>query len=422
MPSLIISGAEIFDGSGAATTTGQAVVIRGGRIADIVPRAQAGAEGDGDRLDLPGTTLLPGLVDLHVHLAHGTGGAVVGVAANSTPAQIAVQASGNAQAAQRSGITTLRDVAGPRRVPQAVRDAVAAGQLNGPRVVAAGQAICATGSAFARPPLTGYGREADGPDAVRRAVRGQVKAGADLIKVILDGSRGIIEFTQPEVDAIVDEAHRCNRRVACHATRPETIGMALDAGADTIEHGGVQNDREVLARMADQGTVLVPTLLAVRQLTQHTSDIHWQMFQHLPRERVHAVVARRSASFFRSALARGVVIGAGTDTSPQLGGFAAVPDELAVMTELGLSPALALATATSAAARALGRDHELGKITRGAVADLIVCAGKPATDIAALRDILLVVQDGRVVHADPAIAVQLSGREPGRDAWPAAGP
>jgi imidazolonepropionase-like amidohydrolase len=407
VPSLVISGTEIFDGSGTALVRGHAVVIEGARIVGVVPQDEIGADGDGVRLLLPGTTLLPGLIDLHTHLAHGTGGMAMGVAPYSTPAQVAVHAVGNAQAAHRSGVTTLRDLGGPYGVAQAVRDAVASGQITGPRLAAAGQAICATGSAFARPPLTGFGCEADGPDGCRQAVRNQVKTDADLIKVVLDGVRGIIEFTQPELDAIVDEAHRCNRLVACHATRPETIGMALEAGADTIEHGGIQFDQATMARMADLGTVLVPTILATTKLTKHMADDYFPAFQHLPQERLEAVIARRLASFFRSVTEAGIVIGAGTDHALKPGGYASLADELAAMVEMGLSPVRALVTATSVAARALARGHELGRVSRGALADLIVCAGNPAQDISALKDILLVVQDGKPVFADRRIASAL---------------
>jgi imidazolonepropionase-like amidohydrolase len=416
MPSLIVSGAEIFDGSGTAPIRGHAVVIEGSRIADVVPQDEIGAEGDGTRLSVPGATLLPGLIDLHVHLAHGTGGVVVGVAPGVTPAQVAVQVTGNARDAQRSGTTTLRDLGGPLGGVQAVRDGIASGHITGPRLVTAGQAICATGSAFARPPLTGFGFEADGPDECRKAVRQQVKAGADLIKLVLDGVRGILEFTPPELAVLVDEAHRCHRLVACHATQPDSIVMALDAGADTIEHGGVQFDKAIMARMADLGTVLVPTVLATTMLTKYMAENYSAAFQHSPRN-LEAMIARRSARFFRSVIELGVVIGAGTDNAPRDGSYAALSDELAAMVELGMSPAHALAAATSVGARALGRGQELGRISRGAVADLVICGGSPVTDIAALRDIWLVVQDGKPVFASRQLVSQLPGGLPDASAW-----
>jgi imidazolonepropionase-like amidohydrolase len=129
------------------------------------------------------------------------------------------------------------------------------------------------------------------------------------------------------------------------------------------------------------------------------------------------MIARRSARFFRSVIELGVVIGAGTDNAPRDGSYAALSDELAAMVELGMSPAHALAAATSVGARALGRGQELGRISRGAVADLVICGGSPVTDIAALRDIWLVVQDGKPVFASRQLVSQLPGGLPDASAW-----
>lgn len=390
MERLILRGAGVFDGTGAPPRRGLAVVVEGDRIADVLGEGQADP-GDARVIDLSGCTLLPGLIDLHVHLGWGARPAV------DSPAAAALRAARNVRATLSSGITTLRDVGTADGVAIAIRDAVRRGDVAGSQVVPCGQIICMTGGHGSEPPAPpGMAREADGPDDCRRAVREQIKAGADAIKVTTNGPLNVVEFTQAELDAIVDEAHRCERRVACHASILESTRMAVRAGVDTIEHG-CDLDEEVVREMADRGIVLVPTLLVTKLLMDR-----WEEYKHVPMMRSIPVRARRHVESFQMALAGGVTIAAGTDIFFGLGRFESLPDELARMAAAGQRPADALVAATRHGAGALGMQDRLGEIARGKTADLLAVEGDPTDDITALQRVALVVQAGRIVHAPPA--------------------
>jgi imidazolonepropionase-like amidohydrolase len=291
------------------------------------------------------------------------------------------------------GITTVRDVGTLGGVAMAARDAVAAGDIPGSRVVACGQILCMTGGHGSEPPaLPGMAREVDGPDDCRRAVREQVKAGADCIKVTTNGPLNVVELTQDELGAIVDEAHRLGRRVACHASILGSSQMAVRAAVDTMEHGS-DLDEETARQMADRGIILVPTLLVSKRIMDR-----WDEYKTIPMFRSIPVRAKRAVESFQIAVAAGVPIGAGTDLFFGLGRFESLPEEVEYMVACGMSPDAALVAATSQGAVALGTDRETGTIARGKVADLIAVRGDPTVDIAALHQIALVVQGGQIVR------------------------
>jgi len=255
---VILRGAALFDGTGRPPQRGLAVVVDGDRIADVQRDGNVGEPASARVVDLTGCTLLPGLIDLHVHVGFGTH------MAGHHPASVALRAARNVRTTLLSGITTLRDVGTLDGIAIALRDAVARGDVPGSRIVPCGKIICMTGGHGSEPPAPpGMAREADGADDCRRAVREQIKDGADAIKVTTNGPLNVVEFTQQELDAIVDEAHRCGRRVACHASILGSSQMAVRAGVDTMEHG-CDLDEETARRMADQGLWLVPTLLVTK--------------------------------------------------------------------------------------------------------------------------------------------------------------
>ncbi len=360
------------------------MVIENDRIADVLPDGAVGDGGSARTIDLSGCTLVPGLIDLHVHLGWGVRGA-------APTAAVALAAARNARAAQAAGITALRDVGTQDGVAIALRDAVARGDLPGSRVHACGQIICMTGGHGSEPPAPpGLAREADGPDDCRRAVREQVKAGADCIKVTTNGPLNVVEFTQAEMDAIVDEAHRLGRRVACHASLLESTKMAVRAGVDTIEHG-CDLDEETARAMADAGITMVPTLLVSKLIMDR-----WDDFKAVPMMRSIPVRAKRHVESFQIAMAAGVTMGAGTDIFFGLGKFESLPEELRYMVECGMSPAAALIAATRHGAGALGVADRLGTIERGKLADLVAVRGDPTEDIAALGRVMLVIQGGQI--------------------------
>jgi imidazolonepropionase-like amidohydrolase len=386
---MILRGARVLDGTGRPAQGHLAVVVEDGRIADLVAEGALG-DAEGVRsVDLAGCVLLPGLVDLHVHLGFGARGATDSVAA------AAFRAARNVRATQAAGVTTLRDVGTANGVAIAARDAVQRGDIPGSRVVPCGQIICMTGGHGSEPPAPpGLAREADGPDDCRRAVREQVRAGAEWIKVTTNGPLNVVEFTPAELAAIVDEAHRCDRRVACHASLLAASQMAIRAGVDTMEHG-CDLDEAAAREMADRGIVLVPTLLVTSLIMDR-----WDEFKTIPMMRAMPVRAKRHVESFQMAMAAGVPLAAGTDIFHGLGRFDALPEELGIMVQHGMDPADALVAATRNGARALGLEHDLGTIERGKRADLLAIEGDPTRDISALRRVALVVQSGQVVGGE----------------------
>ena len=389
---MILRGATLIDGTGAPSVRDRAVVVTDRRIASIVadrpPR-------DGTVLDLGGLTLLPGLINCHVHLCLSGDADPLRTLSDESYATTVIGAVVRARRTVEAGVTTVRDLGGREYAEIAVRDAVRAGSIPGPRVLCAGRAVCITGGHGWRM----LGRQADGPDDLRRAVREQLRAGADVIKLIATGgvmTPGVdpraAQLTLEELRAGVDEAHRARRRAAAHAMADEGIAWCLDAGIDTIEHG-VFLTEGLATRMATQGTALVATLIAPHAI------VEGGLAAGIPEFAVTKSLALRERHFesFRLALRAGVTIAAGTDAGTPLNPHGSIVPELALMVAAGMTPLQAVRAATSVAAQVLGIAAETGSIAPGLVADLIAVEGDPATDIKALDAIRLVVADGRTV-------------------------
>ena len=243
------------------------------------------------------------------------------------------------------------------------------------------------------------GRQADGPDDLRKAVREQLRAGADVIKLVATGgvmTPGVdpraAQLTLDELRAGVDEAHRARRRAAAHAMADEGIGWCLDAGIDTIEHG-VFLTEALAARMATQGTALVATLIAPHAI------VEGGLAAGIPEFAVKKSLALRERHLesFRLAMRAGMTIAAGTDAGTPLNAHGSIVPELGLMIGGGMTPLQALRAATSVAAHVLGIADETGSIAPGLAADLIAVEGDPATDVKALDAVRLVIADGRTV-------------------------
>ena len=389
---MILRGATLIDGTGAPPVRDRAVVVTDRRISSIVadrpPR-------DGTVLDLGGLTLLPGLVNCHVHLCLSGDADPSRTLTDESYAATVVNAVVRARRTVEAGVTTVRDLGGREYAEIAVRDAVRAGLVPGPRLLCAGRAVCITGGHGWRL----LGRQADGPDDLRRAVREQLRAGADVIKLIATGgvmTPGVdpraAQLTLEELRAGVDEAHRARRRAAAHAMADEGIAWCLDAGIDTIEHG-VFLTEALAARMATQGTALVATLVAPHAI------VEGGLAAGIPEFAVTKSLALRERHLesFRLALRAGVTIAAGTDAGTPLNPHGTIVPELALMVGAGMAPLQALRAATSVAAQVLGIAADTGSIAPGLAADLIAVEGDPATDIKALDAIRLVIADGRTV-------------------------
>jgi imidazolonepropionase-like amidohydrolase len=389
---VILRGATLIDGTGAPPVRDRAVVVTDRRISSIVadrpPR-------DGAVLDLGGLTLLPGLVNCHAHLCLSGDADPSRTLTDESYAATVVNAVVRARRTVEAGVTTVRDLGGREYAEIAVRDAVRAGLVPGPRILCAGRAVCITGGHGWRL----LGRQADGPDDLRRAVREQLRAGADVIKLIATGgvmTPGVdpraAQLTLEELRAGVDEAHRARRRAAAHAMADEGIAWCLDAGIDTIEHG-VFLTEALAARMATQGTALVATLVAPHAI------VEGGLAAGIPEFAVTKSLALRERHLesFRLALRAGVTIAAGTDAGTPLNPHGTIVPELALMVGAGMAPLQALRAATSVAAQVLGIAADTGSIAPGLAADLIAVEGDPATDIKALDAIRLVIADGRTV-------------------------
>jgi imidazolonepropionase-like amidohydrolase len=398
----ILHARRLLDGIDPTPREHVAVHVEGGRIVEV----RAGREREqptpgAEPIELGDATLMPGLIDLHTHLTAW---------ANRWPrptfdagTRYALQAAANCRAALAAGVTTIRDAGSYEDVAVATRDAVQEGVIAGPRILATRKAVTIPGALGpdARTthlgPTDGWMEEASGADGMRQAVRGQLKRGADWIKLYYE--RG--DWTTDELAAAVDAAHSAGVRVMCHANRPTAIKAAIAAGVDTVEHG-IEADEEDLAAMAERGIGWVPTLFIVedRYRAMHDAATAAAQAAYLPLLRLRD--GHREA--FRRGLALGVRIGAGLDALPDEGAvpFGGLAEELCLMVELGMAPAAALHAATAAAAELLALSDELGAIRPGRAADLIATTGDPLADVGALRDVRFVMRAGEVVHRPPA--------------------
>jgi imidazolonepropionase-like amidohydrolase len=386
-------GASLIDGTGAEPARGRAVVVERGRIAAVVDEARAPR---GRRVDLAGCTLLPGLINCHVHLCLGAEADPVRALKDEPSALTALKALLRAKASVDAGVTTVRDLGGRDYVELSVRRAVAEGLFPGPRILAAGRPICMTGG-------HGYwlGREADGPDDARKAVREQLKAGADVIKLIATGGvltpgvePGSPQLTLEEMRAAVEEATRAGRLTAAHAQGSTGIADAVAAGITTIEHGIFLTD-EIIASMKRQGVFLVPTLAAPAAIS--AGGLAAGIPEFMVRKS-DAVIPPHIASFQRAAEA-GVRIAAGADSGTPLNFHGSLLPELELMVTHGMTPLEAIRSATSVAAEALGLGGETGRVAAGYSADLLAVAGQPAGRIAALGDVRLVLARGAIIKS-----------------------
>jgi imidazolonepropionase-like amidohydrolase len=357
------------------------VLVQDGRIVNVT-----GQETDvrPDRhIVLNNATLMPGLIDSHDHLAINIGDGKDEAAA---PLQWrALKSVPNLQKMTRAGITTLRCPGETGDLAFHVRDAIRQGLIDGPWIVLAGQPITSTG---------GHGwflsREADGPDQVRTAVRQQVKAGADFIKLIITGgvttmgsnlSAGCM--TREEIEAAVDESHRNGKRVTAHAYGGDAATHAIDAGIDSLEHGTFLTDED-LDKMAASGMVLVSTVSVMRSGADPNRVRPFMAQQFAKANEAYLELLNKARS-------RGITVVVGSDTN-----HAHVAEEMAILCEAGYTTAEAIKAATIDAAKLAQVDDVTGSLEQGKSADLVAVSGDPLKDINSIADVVFVMKEGKV--------------------------
>jgi imidazolonepropionase-like amidohydrolase len=368
-------------------------------------------------LSLDGGTVMPGLFNMHTHLSLALPGPLGAQIAAMTPHELALYMADGARRSLLCGVTSVRCVAESDHADFALRAAILAGRALGPRIFTAGQGLVCTG---------GHGHEhsstleCDGADGFRRGVRTQVRAGADLIKVMISGgiageheSIDTRQLTSDELAAVISTAHAWNRKVTAHAGPAPVIREAVDLGLDCVEHG-YQLTEDTVAAMADRGCALVPTLGVTRcaEFFESLGVPPWMQARALG-------AGPRHVESYRMALGAGVPVMLGSDLPPfwEIDGTNATAWEYGLMAEHGAGPRGALAAGTTVPAAWLGVDDRLGTVAAGKEADLLVVDGDPLTDASAVRRVSMVLQQGRVVPgaggaAHPSSAVVAAGGDP----------
>ncbi len=396
----IVRAGKLLDVKSGRVLTNQAVVIEGDKITSVGPTSEIKASPSDKVIDLPNATVLPGLIDAHTHLTFDPHFGYETLAI-SVPRE-ALTGAHNARLTLEAGFTTVRNVGARGYSDVALRDAINAGDVPGPRMLVSGPALSITGGHCDNDLLpyeyhaTSDGA-ADGIEQVQHKVREVIKYGADLIKVCATGgvlSKGddpnASQYTLEEMKAIVADAHRLGRKVAAHAHGAQGVIWASEAGVDSVEHGHLMNDAAI-ATLKKNGTYLVPTLYLVDWQRENATRANLPDYAKRKMEMV-SEVGKNNA---KKAFAAGVKIGLGTDAAVYPHGLNA--HELAVYVSLGMTPLQAIQSTTINDADLLGWSDKIGTIEAGKWADIIAVDGDPLQDVTTLQHVKFVMKGGEVV-------------------------
>ncbi|MTE17649.1 amidohydrolase family protein [Streptomyces sp. TRM43335] len=391
----IVSAGRVLIGPRGHHITDAAVLVQDGVIADVGPRAEveARAPHGASRFDYPGGTLLPGLIDAHVHLVLDAGPDPVAALQGTGDAELSRGMADRARRLLDTGVTTVRDLGDRGGLAARLRDDIAGGRLPGPRILAAGTPVTAPGGH-----CWFLGGEADGPEAIRTVVRRNIENGADIIKVMATGggiTRGgpaiwAAQFTETELRIVVEEARGAGLPVAAHAHGTAGIAAAVAAGVDTLEHctwmgrDGFEVREDLIDTIATKGIAVCPA-----------ASPDWRGFA----RRFGPQRAEEMFGTLRHMRERGVRLIAGTDAGISRAVFDDFVSSLEFFQHIGCTPAEIIDLATHETAQALGIARETGLVRPGHRADLLVVDGDPLDDLQALRAVRLVMADG---HSRPS--------------------
>jgi len=384
----------IIDGTGAPPLTGHAVVVKDRIIDGVVPVSETEELRNDQAIDFPNVTLIPGLINNHVHLVLPGDNSPFEPVQLESDIALALRAVHNAKVSLCSGVTTVRDCGGRGTTILDVRNAQANGMIRGARVISCGWPVTMTGGH-----VRYFGGEADGEVALRQMVRRLVNSGADFVKVMASGGgtpgsySEYPSFSIAELKAIVDEAHSLGRQVSAHCTAAAAIVNALEAGVDLIEHamffgpeGVSQADPQIVEKLAQIETPVTATMQVFRDMAEQALEgpekLHWRRLLEADREAM--------AQLYEF----GGRILAGSDAGWRATAFDTFWRELDELVGIGMSPVKAIHSATGAVAEALGHDDQYGTIQEGKMADLVAVGGNLAQDIKCLTDVEAVFQAG----------------------------
>jgi imidazolonepropionase-like amidohydrolase len=400
---IIVRAARLIDGRGGAPLAPAMVRIDGERITAV--GSTIAVPSNARVIDLGGATLLPGLIDLHTHLTNRQGVHWEAGLTTTTPGHDALWGARNARITLMAGFTTVRDM-GPTwpYVDVDLRKAIDEGAVPGPRMIVAGNYVSSTGGAGDARQFSVYvdvpvvKNLADGADEVTKAVRTNLKNGADFIKILATGavlskgiSPGAQQYSDAEIQAAVTEATRWGKQVASHAHGADGIKASIRAGVRTVDHGSALDDEAIaMLEASNRRTFYVPTLYTSEAIAEEGAKNNVPESE---RERSRQIAGVKTAGFKR-ALAAGIPIGFATDAAVIEHGQNA--RELEVRVRLGESPMAAIVSATSLNAEIMGWQDRVGAVESGKFADLIAVAGDPLRDIAELRRVAFVMKGGVV--------------------------
>ena len=389
---------RVFIGDGRVFENGS-VLVEGDKIAKVSENGITVPEGT-KTVDLEGATLLPGFIDAHIHFSLSGDPDPNAELMQSTVPTVTLNTAERARKTLLAGVTSIRDMGGWQGVDLSLRDAVAKGIIPGPRMLVSGQVICMTGG-------HGWtmGREADGPDDVRKAAREQIKSGADIVKLMATGGvmtpgvePGAAQFTEEELRAGIEEAHKAGRRTATHAQGSQGILNALKAGIDSIEHGFYFTE-EIVSIMIERSVPMIPTISALFHIVRNGVEAG------IPAYAVEKANRVKEAHLESIKLAKksGVAVAMGTDAGTPFNMHGANLWEAKLLVEqAGFSTMDALRAGTEISAKVLGWEDRLGTIEEGKYADLVVVKGNPLEDIDLLIDqdsFTTIMKGGEVVKA-----------------------